>query len=95
MAQLELFQEIQSSKLETFIEREGDLLAIPEGLHTIPCTHGLHRFAGKFIPNLPRYLIREILPNLALLLTALELLQACSLPFPLQADNLFLQKQSS
>jgi SAM-dependent methyltransferase len=63
MAQLELFQEIQSSKLETFIEREGDLLAIPEGLHTIPCTHGLHRFAGKFIPNLPRYLIREILPN--------------------------------
>jgi SAM-dependent methyltransferase len=63
MEQLVLFQEKQSPKLETFIEREGDLLAIPEGLRTIPCTHGLHRFAGKFIPNLPRYLIREILPD--------------------------------
>lgn len=63
MAQLELFQEEQYPKLETFIEREGDSLAIPEGLRTIPFTHGLHRFAGKFIPNLPRYLIRELIPN--------------------------------
>lgn len=63
MEQLELFQELQFSKLETFIEREGNLLVIPEGLHTIPFTHGLHRFAGKFIPNLPRYLIRSTLPD--------------------------------
>jgi len=47
--------------LETSIERDGQWLKIPEGLQTIPCTHGMHRFPGKFIPNLPRYLIRSIL----------------------------------
>jgi len=64
MEQLELFpSETQIKRLETFIERERDVLVIPEGLHTIPCTHGIHRFAGKFIPNLPRYLLREVIPN--------------------------------
>jgi hypothetical protein len=63
MEQLELFQDEQYRKLGTFIEREGDSLLIPEGLHTIPFTHGLHRFAGKFIPNLARYLIREFIPD--------------------------------
>lgn len=49
--------------LDTQIDRRGDELLIPEGVHTIPCTHGMHRFPGKFIPNLPRYLIRSVLPN--------------------------------
>ncbi|BBC26605.1 DNA methyltransferase [Pseudanabaena sp. ABRG5-3] len=64
MAQLELFpSNKQSQYLETLIEREGNLLKIPEGLHTTPCNHGIHKFAGKFIPNLPRYLFREVLPH--------------------------------
>jgi len=53
----------QPCSLETEVERVGDVLVIPEGAKTIPCTHGLHRFPGKFIPNLPRYLIRSALPN--------------------------------
>lgn len=65
MEQLELFQEEQYPKLQTYIERQGDSLLIPEGIHTIPFTHGLHRFAGKFIPNLARYLIREFIPDSA------------------------------
>ncbi len=63
MEQLELFQNHQMPQLATYIKRDGPFLIIPEGLHTIPCTHGLHRFAGKFIPNLPRYFIREFIPN--------------------------------
>ena len=47
--------------LKTQIIRDGDELIIPEGLNTIPYTHGLHRFPGKFIPNLPRYIIKHIL----------------------------------
>ena len=50
-------------RLETSVQRSGSLLQIPEGPNTIPCTHGLHRFPGKFIPNIPRYLIREVLPK--------------------------------
>ncbi len=47
--------------LQVNIDRDGPVLRIPEGLKTIPCTHGIHRFPGKFIPNLPRYFLREIL----------------------------------
>lgn len=62
MAQLILFDPVQTpGRLETHIERVGDTLSIPEGLRTIPCTHGLHRFPGKFIPNLPRFLLRTTL----------------------------------
>ena len=62
MAQLPLLDVSASPRrLETYIERDGQTLRIPEGLQTIPCTHGMHRFPGKFIPNLPRYLIRSIL----------------------------------
>ena len=64
MGQLGLFSsESETRPLETFIEFENDLLIIPEGLNTIPCTHGIHKFAGKFIPNLPRYLFRQVLPS--------------------------------
>jgi len=63
MSQFSLFpQQSAIERLPTIIERDGDALVIPEGVHTIPATHGLHRFPGKFIPNLPRYLIREVLP---------------------------------
>ena len=64
MEQLTLFDFPPVPKrLETFVERVGSTLSIPEGIHTIPCTHGLHRFPGKFIPNIPRYILRSILPN--------------------------------
>lgn len=49
----------QSLRLPTEVNRVDNLLRIPEGAHTIPCTHGMHRFPGKFIPNLPRYVMRE------------------------------------
>lgn len=62
MTQIALFaEEGEIAKLPTVVERVGDKLVIPEGLHTIPVTHGLHRFPGKFVPNLPRYLIRSVL----------------------------------
>lgn len=64
MQQLSLFNvEVPLKPLETNIERCEDKLLIPEGLHTIPCTHGIHRFAGKFIPNIPRYVLRNIISN--------------------------------
>jgi hypothetical protein len=63
MNQMVLFGDGQLARLPTFIERKGDVLEIPEGLHTIPFTHGIHRFPGKFIPNLPRFLIREFLDS--------------------------------
>jgi SAM-dependent methyltransferase len=65
MEQIVLFSSQQSSKnLQTFISRLDDsTLCIPEGLHTIPCTHGLHRFAGKFIPNIPRFILRTVIPS--------------------------------
>ena len=47
--------------LETRVQRQGSTLLIPENLETIPCTHGMHRFPGKFIPNLPRFLLRAVL----------------------------------
>lgn len=49
-----------SRRLDTCIERVDNMLTIPEGLHTTPCTHGMHRFAGKFIPNVARYLLRSL-----------------------------------
>jgi len=49
--------------LATQIERNGTSLNIPEGIDTIPLTHGMHRFPGKFIPNIPRYLFRTILKS--------------------------------
>lgn len=63
MKQLNLFDLSPIKNLDTFIERHEDILNIPEGLQTIPCTHGLHRFPGKFIPNIPRYILRDILPK--------------------------------
>src|SRR6266496_3392558 len=61
MIQPSLF-DLSPTHLETFVERVGSTLNIPEGLQTTPCTHGLHRFPGKFIPNIPRYIIRSLLP---------------------------------
>ena len=62
MSQLVLFGSAgKRNCLETYIERIEGTLRIPEGLFTIPCTHGIHRFPGKFIPNLPRYLFRSVL----------------------------------
>ena len=50
------------------IERDGSVLAVPEALDTIEFTHGLHRFPGKFIPQIPRYIIRHYLePNRVML----------------------------
>ncbi len=65
MKQISLFKETMNGALllETQIVREGDKLIIPEGLNTVSFTHGLHRFPGKFIPNLPRYLIKHTLNN--------------------------------
>lgn len=64
MPQLALFDFPDPARpLKTFIERVGETLLIPEGIQTIQCTHGLHRFPGKFIPNLPRYLIRSVLKD--------------------------------
>src|SRR3989304_4842647 len=64
MSQLLLFESSGKPRcLGTFIERVGERLIIPEGLHTISCTHGMHRFPGKFIPNLPRYLLRSVLKH--------------------------------
>lgn len=61
MNQLVLFPGNRDIALPTYVERNGTTLVIPEGIHTIPCTHGMHRFPGKFIPNLPRYIIRQYL----------------------------------
>jgi len=64
MKQLALLQFPEAAnRLESFVKREGNLLLIPEGLDTTPGTHGMHRFPGKFIPNIPRYIIRSILHN--------------------------------
>lgn len=62
MLQPALFESppVVRKRLEVSIEREDNRLLIPEGLQTIPCTHGIHRFPGKFIPNLPRYLFRSV-----------------------------------
>src|SRR3989442_14454597 len=46
---------------DTHIQRQGNTLLIPENLENIPCTHGMHRFPGKFIPNIPRFLLRTVL----------------------------------
>jgi len=63
-SQLELFpSDREKARLETEIVRKGNTLVVPEGAHTIPCTHGMHKFAGKFIPNIPRFLMREALPQ--------------------------------
>ncbi len=62
MEQRPLFPQYdEPARLDTCIERAGSDLLIPEGLATIPCTHGMHRFAGKFIPNIPRYLFATTL----------------------------------
>lgn len=56
-------RDIETAKLDAQVDRLGDELLIPEGAQTIPCTHGMHRFPGKFIPNVPRYLMRSVLPS--------------------------------
>ena len=62
MTQAPLFPLISTgNSLATLVEREGNVLRMPEGMYTTPYTHGLHRFPGKFVPNLPRYFVREIL----------------------------------
>jgi len=48
--------------LATHISRDRSILLIPEGIDTTQCTHGMHRFAGKFIPNIARHIIRTYLP---------------------------------
>ena len=47
---------------QAVVRRDGDLLRIPEAIDTVPFTHGLHRFAGKFIPQVVRYLMHTYLP---------------------------------
>lgn len=37
----------------------GELLSIGLGAVTTPLTHGLHRYPAKFIPQIPRWAIRE------------------------------------
>jgi len=41
------------------IERVGTRLEIPEATATINFTHGLHRFPGKFIPQIPQHIFRN------------------------------------
>lgn len=41
------------------ITRVGAQLEIPEATATISFTHGLHRFPGKFIPQIPQYIFRN------------------------------------
>lgn len=66
MSQLPLFESSEKPwYLETFVDRVGEKLRIPEGINTISCTHGMHRFPGKFIPNIPRYLLRSALKHRA------------------------------
>jgi SAM-dependent methyltransferase len=62
LKQIDLFEDqLAHRQLSSHVQRDGNRLLIPEGLHTVPCTHGIHRFAGKFIPQIPRYLIRSFL----------------------------------
>jgi hypothetical protein len=61
MQQLPLPDALGPSSLDDCITRTNDVLLMPEGLDTIPFTHGLHRFPGKFIPNIVRYIFRETL----------------------------------
>ena len=36
-------------------------LKIPEAIRTIDFTHGLHRFPGKFVPQIPQYIFKTYL----------------------------------
>lgn len=45
------------------LRRVGPRLEVPESLGTIEFTHGLHRFPGKFIPQIPRYIFKCCLPD--------------------------------
>lgn len=61
--QLALLNEsIESEAAQPKIERVGARLEIPEAIGTIDFTHGLHRFPGKFIPQIPKYLFETYLP---------------------------------
>jgi DNA methylase len=51
----------KAARLPVQISRQGRRLVIPEGVRTADGTHTLHRFPGKFIPNLPRFLFRTFL----------------------------------
>ena len=60
--QLTLLREFRGKESRSSdIERIGNRLEIPESIATIDFTHGLHRFPGKFIPQIPRYLLRNYL----------------------------------
>jgi hypothetical protein len=60
--QLPLITEARSANnLSSY--RKGKLLEIPEALDTTEFTHGLHRFPGKFIPQIPRYIFETYLPK--------------------------------
>jgi len=60
--QLSFLPDLDSNNiLDRHIERQKDILIVPEGLDTIPYTHGIHRFPGKFIPDIPRYILHNIL----------------------------------
>lgn len=38
----------------------GEHILFPEGLKTIEYTHGIHRFPGKFVPQVPRLLLQYL-----------------------------------
>jgi adenine-specific DNA methylase len=56
--------EISFRAVNEFPEREkiefGELLGVSLGSNTTPFTHGLHRFPAKFIPQVPRWAIRQV-----------------------------------
>jgi hypothetical protein len=67
--QLTLLNEpVESKGPQPGIERTGVRLEIPEGIATINFTHGLHRFPGKFIPQIPQYLFQNHLREKSLVL---------------------------
>ena len=63
MQNLPLSCALDADPLDDRITRLDGVLLMPEGLDTIQFTHGLHRFPGKFIPNIVRYIFREVLPS--------------------------------
>lgn len=60
--QLTLLNEaLESKKAQPKVERIGARLEIPEAIRTIDFTHGLHRFPGKFVPQIPQYIFTNYL----------------------------------
>lgn len=55
------FEDMQTRSLPLLAVRKGSQLTMPEGLNTTSCTHGVHRFPGKFVPEIPRFVYRHLL----------------------------------